>query len=77
MMSSPPQCKFMVGDLKDFYLGTPMMLYKYMRVPVHMVPQEIIELYKLAPSFTTVSSIAKSIVACTGSPKPGGLPTTS
>jgi hypothetical protein len=34
-------------DLKDFYLGTPMERYEYMCLPVHMIPDSIMELYKL------------------------------
>jgi hypothetical protein len=46
---STPDARFMTGDLKDFYLGTPMERYEYMRVPIHMIPTDIIESYKLAP----------------------------
>ena len=35
------------ADLKDFYLGTPMDRYKYMRIPVHMIPDVIMDLYDL------------------------------
>ena len=39
----------MVGDLKDFYLGTPLpnQRYEYMRVHIRMFPPEIIEQYSL------------------------------
>jgi hypothetical protein len=37
----------MTGDLKDFYLGTPMERYEYMRVPLHMIPDSIMDSYKL------------------------------
>jgi hypothetical protein len=46
---STPDAKFMTGDLKDFYLGTPMERYEYMRVPLHMLPASIIEEYNLTP----------------------------
>jgi hypothetical protein len=46
---STPDAKFMTGDLKDFYLGTPMERYEYMRVPLHMLPASIIEEYNLEP----------------------------
>jgi hypothetical protein len=45
---STPTAKFMTGDLKDFYLGTPMDRYEYMRVPLSMIPQEIIDSYQLS-----------------------------
>jgi hypothetical protein len=34
-------------DLKDFYLGTPMDRYEYMKIPLHMFPDAIIEQYNL------------------------------
>ncbi len=39
----------MIGNLKDFYLGTPMSLtdYAYMHIPVSAIPNSIMELYKL------------------------------
>jgi hypothetical protein len=48
---STPNAKFMAADLKDFYLGTPMTRYEYMRVPLWMLPNEIIEQYNLRPLF--------------------------
>jgi hypothetical protein len=39
----------MTADLKDFYLGTPMERYEYMRVPINMIPQAIIDQYNLTP----------------------------
>ena len=34
-------------DIKDFYLNTPMKRYKYMRLKLADIPEEIIEEYKL------------------------------
>ena len=48
---STPNAKFMTADLKDFYLGTPMDRYEYMRVPIWMLPDDIIEQYNLKPLF--------------------------
>jgi hypothetical protein len=46
--SSPPKnAKILTTDLKDFYLGTPMARYEYMRVLIHMIPDTIMDLYKL------------------------------
>jgi len=38
-----------MGNLKDFYLGTPMPTkdYAYMRIPVAVLPDEIIDHYNL------------------------------
>ena len=44
---STPEARFMTGDLKDFYLNTPMDRYEYMRIPVSMVPKAIMEEYNL------------------------------
>lgn len=43
--------KFGSIDLKDFYLNTPMTpdQYAYMRIPVKVIPKDIIELYNLTP----------------------------
>ena len=46
---STPHAKFMCGDIKDFYLGTPMERYEYMRLPIALIPTEIIEAYNLLP----------------------------
>ena len=37
----------MTGDLKDFYLGTPLDRYEYIRIPLSFIPQAIIDLYDL------------------------------
>jgi hypothetical protein len=37
----------MTTDLKDFYLGTPMERFEYMRIPIHMIPDEIMDQYNL------------------------------
>ena len=39
----------MTVDLKDFYLNTPLEEYEYMRIPVDMIPQTIMDQYNLAP----------------------------
>jgi hypothetical protein len=46
---STPNAKYMCGDIKLFYLGTPMARYKYMRLPIAIIPQEIIDAYDLMP----------------------------
>ena len=37
----------MTIDLKDFYLKTPMEHYEYVRIPLTMIPKEIMKLYNL------------------------------
>ena len=39
--------KFMTIDIKNFYLGTPMDQYEYMKIKYDMLPPEIIEKYNL------------------------------
>jgi hypothetical protein len=46
---STPAAKFMCIDIKDFYLGTPMARYEYMRIPVPNIPPTIMAHYQLAP----------------------------
>ena len=36
---STPKARFMTGDLKDFYLGTPLDRYEYIRIPLKFIPQ--------------------------------------
>ena len=44
---STPNAKFMTIDIKDFYLNNPMDRYEYMRIPIDVIPEEIIEQYGL------------------------------
>jgi hypothetical protein len=44
---SMPSAKMVTTDLKDFYLGTPMERYEYMRIPVHMIPDTTVTSYQL------------------------------
>jgi hypothetical protein len=46
---STPGAKCMSADAKDFYLGTPMERPEFMRIPIKMVPQVIIDQYNLMP----------------------------
>jgi hypothetical protein len=44
---SSTNAKYMCGDINNFYLGTPMKRYEYMCLPLAILPQEIIDAYKL------------------------------
>ena len=44
---STPDALFMTIDLKDFYLETLMDRYEYVCIPLTMIPDEIMKLYKL------------------------------
>ena len=37
----------MCGDLGNFYLGTPLYRYKYIRLSIKILPQRIIDAYNL------------------------------
>jgi hypothetical protein len=41
--------KYMCLDVKNFYLGTPMDSFEYMRIPIKLIPHEIIEQYNFLP----------------------------
>jgi hypothetical protein len=47
---STPNAKYMTGDLKDFYLNTPMEHYDYVRIPVNVIPNSIMVKYNLLDS---------------------------
>jgi hypothetical protein len=46
---STPDARFMGTDVKDFYLNTPMARYEYMRLPIRILPKEIVEQYQPLP----------------------------
>ena len=44
---STPGAKYFTLDISNFYLGTPMDRPEYMIIPFKIIPQEIIDKYKL------------------------------
>ncbi len=46
---SRPNARYMCGDIRNFYLGTPMERFEYMRLPIALIPQESIDAYNLLP----------------------------
>ena len=44
---STEDAKFMGLDIKNFYLGTPLDRYEYMKLDIRIFPQHIIDQYKL------------------------------
>ena len=46
---STPNAKFLSLDIRDFYLETPMKRPEYMKLPIDIIPQEIIDQYNLLP----------------------------
>ena len=44
---STKQAQFMVIDIKKSYLNTPMERYKDIRIPLKLIPEEIVKQYSL------------------------------
>ena len=42
---STDKARFGTIDIKDFYYGTPLSDYEYMRLPITIIPDEIIQQY--------------------------------
>ena len=51
--------KFMTRNIKYFYLNTPMLWYKYMRISITMNPQDIINSYNILPLIKNVHFLVK------------------
>lgn len=49
---STPDAKFCGLDITNFYLNTPLDRYEYVRIPINLVPQEIINKYKVHDKVT-------------------------
>jgi hypothetical protein len=74
---STPNARFMVGNIKDFYLGTDMEEYECARIPLSLIPQSIIDLYNLKHKIVDGYVYAECRKGMYGLPQPGGLPMTS
>ena len=44
---STKNTKFMCTDIANFYLNNPMDIYEYMKLPLDIIPEEIIQKYNL------------------------------
>ena len=44
---STKNAKFMCADIANFYLNNPMNRYEYMKLPLDIIPEEIIQQYNL------------------------------
>jgi hypothetical protein len=67
---STPNAKFMGIDLKTFYLNTPLDRYEYMKMPIALIPPQIINQYELLPLVHNGLSSSKSKRACMACPRP-------
>ena len=54
---STPGAKFMMIDIKDFYLMTPMDRYEYFRMKLELFPQDIIDEYGLRDKVDTDGNV--------------------
>lgn len=46
---STPGARHMTLDIRNFYLNTPLARFEYMRIPIKIIPQEVIDHYNLLP----------------------------
>ena len=44
--------RFMGIDIKNFYLGTPLDQFEYMKMPLHLLPEHSIEQYNMREQAT-------------------------
>ena len=44
---STKNAKFMCADIANFYLNNPIYIYEYMKLPLEITPEEIIQQYNL------------------------------
>ena len=44
---STPNAKYLIADIKDFYYGTPLTRYEYLRMHIKSILEEIIRQYNL------------------------------
>jgi hypothetical protein len=54
---STPNAKFMIIDLKEFYLNTSMSQYEYFRMKLELFPQDVINEYGLQNKIDTDSNV--------------------
>ena len=54
---STPNAKCACADAKNFYLETPMERHEYMRFPLKILPQEIIDQYDLMPKVKYINGV--------------------
>jgi hypothetical protein len=71
---STPDARFITFDLKDFYLGTPMMRKEYMRIPLASIPQTIVDQYALLTKAHKGFILVEICKGMYGLPQAGSLP---
>ena len=61
---STPGARFMTGHVSNFYLATPLEKFKYLRIPIELIPKEFIDLYHLQDTVKMVLYTGRSFVVC-------------
>ena len=65
--------RFVVADIANMYLETPLDLYEYMRIPINLIPQEVIDHYDLLPKVKNGYVYIEIISGMYGLPQAGVL----
>jgi hypothetical protein len=68
---STPNARFARADIKNMYLETPLDWYEYMKMPLDLFPDNIVNHYNLRRKAKTDLSTWKYEKECMDSPKPG------
>ena len=51
--------RYFTSDIKNFYLNNLMRTYRYMKIPIHLFTDEILEEYQIKKLYTKVMSTSK------------------
>ena len=70
---STPGARYFTMDVKNFYLGTPMKRPEYMRMPLKLIPDEIVQEYDLLSIVTDGWVYIKIVKGMYGLPQAGIL----
>ena len=70
---STKNAKFMCAEIANFYINNPMNRYEYIKLPMDIIPEEIIQQYNLRNLAHKVFYIWKSKKACMGYPRQAKL----
>ena len=63
----------MCANASNFYLATPLEKYQYMKIPVNLIPQEFIDLYRLQDKIKNGFVYCEIICGMYGLPEAGVL----
>jgi aspartokinase-like uncharacterized kinase len=67
------KAKWITADIKDYYLGTPLLRKEYMRIHRRLIPNDIITLYNLEPMFQNDYILVEVAKGIYGLPQAGKL----